>query len=69
MNNNNVFAVVLDDGETFALGGDVVFLTQKGEEQLDNIGDFNELDEDEHIIERVSVRDLVECWLRNTQNR
>jgi hypothetical protein len=69
MNNNNVFAVVLDDGETFSLDGEVVFLTQKGEEELDNIGDFDELIEDEHIIERVNIRDLVECWLRNTQNR
>jgi hypothetical protein len=65
--NNNVFAVVLDDGETFALGGDVVFLTQKGEEQLDCIGDFNAMIEHEHIIERVNIQELVQCWIRNTR--
>jgi hypothetical protein len=61
--------VVLGDGSTYDTinGGEVVFMSKTGEEQLLESDDFKHVDES-NVIERVSVRDLVECWLRNTQN-
>lgn len=57
--------VVLSDGSTYDTIdiSDVVFLSKTGEEQLLEEGDFKYVDES-NIIERVNIRDLIDCWLQ-----
>jgi hypothetical protein len=69
MNNDNVI-VVLNDGETYSSeqGCYVYFLSPEGLDQLDMDNEPDEIDE-QNILKKVSISDLIECWLRNTQNR
>ena len=57
--------VVLSDGSTYDTinGGEVVFLSKTGEEQLLEEDDFKHVDES-NVIERVNIRDLIDCWLQ-----
>lgn len=57
--------VVLSDGSTYDTIdiSDVVFLSKTGEEQLLEEGDFKYVDES-NVIERVNIRDLIDCWLQ-----
>ena len=57
--------VVLSDRSTYDTIdiSDVVFLSKTGEEQLLEEGDFKYVDES-NIIERVNIRDLIDCWLQ-----
>ena len=57
--------VVLSDDSTYDRIdiSDVVFLSKTGEEQLSDEGDFKYVDES-NVIERVNIRDLIDCWLQ-----
>jgi hypothetical protein len=56
--------VVLNDGETYtgADGCNVLFLSKKGEEQLDENGNVKAVDQ-ENILYQVSINDLIELWI------
>jgi hypothetical protein len=56
--------VVLNDGETYtgADGCNVLFLSKKGEEQLDENGEVKDI-EYLDILYQVSLDDLIQLWI------
>lgn len=61
--------VVLSDGDTFD-GVDNAFvyvITEEGDDELMNAGGFKNLDE-KHIIEKISIADLLDCYHSNNRN-
>ena len=56
--------VVLNDGETYtgANGCNVLFLSKKGQEQLDENGEVMDI-EYLDILCQVSLDDLIELWI------
>jgi hypothetical protein len=61
--------VVLNDGETYSAqhGSHVCFLSAEGIEQLDINGEVDDI-EHKNVLKTVTLSELLECWLRNTQN-
>lgn len=57
--------VVLNDGETFtgADGCNVLFLSKKGQEQLDENGEVKDIEYSDNILYQVSINDLIELWI------
>jgi hypothetical protein len=57
--------VVLNDLETYssAEGSFVCFLSPAGVHQLDYDNKIYQIDES-NVIERVSISDLIDCWLQ-----
>ena len=56
--------VVLNDGETYtgANGCNVLFLSKKGQEQLDENGEVKDI-EYLDILHQVSLDDLIQLWI------